>query len=186
MSFQAATPVSATIVVASHHDGGHAEHAADRSRGRSRPVGGRIERRARRSSEGGRRSRLDTVEPIEDGQRFFRRRAAVDRRLEQTTSFVAFAALEGGDAILQQLFGFTLPLGEGAACPVDVGARPRMAAVEKERARPDIDGELVAAGEVVVETDQQELLDLGGAIRSRRDIRVSARGVGTKRIGHRV
>jgi hypothetical protein len=37
----------------------------------------------------------------------------------------------------------------------------------------------------VVKADQQQLLDLGVAIRSRRDIRVSARGVGAERIGHK-
>ena len=51
-----------------------------------------------------------------------------------------------------------------------------MAAVEER--------ELVASGKVVVEADQQELLDLGVAIRFRRDIRVCARAVGTERIGH--
>ena len=61
-----------------------------------------------------------------------------------------------------------------------------MTAVEEERAGPDVDRELVAGGEIVIEADEQELLDFCVAIRSRRDIRVSARSVGTKRIGHKV
>ena len=45
-----------------------------------------------------------------------------------------------------------------------------MAPVEKQRARPHIDGELVAGGEVVVEADEQELLDFRVAIRSGRRV----------------
>ena len=88
---------------------------------------------------------LEPVQPIEHRQRLVRGRAAVDRRLQQPARFVAVAATERGDAVLQQLFGFALPLGQRAAGALDVGARARVAAIEKQRARPDVDGLLVVA-----------------------------------------
>ena len=103
-------------------------------------------------------------------------------------SFVAVPALIRGDAVLQQLFGLALPFGQRTPRPVDVGARSRMTPIEEQRPGPDVDGELVAGGEVMIEADEQELLDFGvlrTAIRDRRDIRVSARAVGTERIGHK-
>ena len=105
------------------------------------------------------------------------------RRLQQPARLVAVAALERRDAGLQQLFGFALPLGQRAARPLDVRARPRVAAIEKQRARPDVDGLVVLGGEVVIEAGEQELLDLRVAIRIRRGV-VRARAVGAKRIGH--
>ena len=53
---------------------------------------------------------------------------------------------------------------------VDVRARPRVTAIDEEGSRPDVDGELVSGGEVVIETEEQELLDLGLAIHCRRRI----------------
>ena len=101
------------------------------------------------------------------------------------------AAVERGHAALQQFLGLPLPLGERAARPIDVRARAGVAAVEKQRARPDVDGEFVVGGEVMVEAGEQQLLDFGIAIRVRRGIecprRIRARGIirriGAKRIG---
>jgi hypothetical protein len=39
-----------------------------------------------------------------------------------------------------------------------------MAPVEEQRARPDVDGLLILRGELVVEADEKELLDLRVAI----------------------
>ena len=69
---------------------------------------------------------------------------------------------------MQQLLRFALALAERAARTLDVGAGAGVAAIEEERARPDVDGELVARGEIMVEADQEELLDLRVAIRRRR------------------
>ena len=121
---------------------------------------------------------FEAVQAIEHRERLVRRRAAVDRGLQQPARFVAVAALERRDAVLQQLFGLALPLGQRAARALDVGARARVAAIEKQRARPDVDRVLVAGGEVVVEADEQQLLDLRVAIRGRRGIRVGAGAVG--------
>ena len=69
---------------------------------------------------------------------------------------------------MQQLFGLALPLGQRAARALDVGAGAAVAAVEEDDARPDVDRLLVVAGEVVVEAGEQELLDVGVAVRIRR------------------
>ena len=68
------------------------------------------------------------------------------------------------------LFGFALTLGERTSCPLDVGAGARMVAIEEERAGPDVDGEVVVRGEIMIETDQQELFDFRVAVRVRRGI----------------
>ena len=92
--------------------------------------------------------------------------------------------MERRDAVLQQLLRLALPLGERAAGPFDVGAGARVASIEKQRPRPDVDGCLVLRGEIVIETDEKQLLDLGITIRLRRGIE-RARTIGAKRIGHR-
>ena len=68
------------------------------------------------------------------------------------------------DAGLEQLLRLTLALGERAARAIDVGASPRVAAIEEQRARPDVDGLFVLRGEVVIEAGEQQLLDLRIAI----------------------
>jgi len=45
-----------------------------------------------------------------------------------------------------------------------------MAAIEKERARPDVDGLVVLSGEIMIEASEQELFDLRVAICIRRGI----------------
>ena len=61
---------------------------------------------------------------------------------------------------MHQLFGPALPLGERAAGAFDVRPGPGVAAVEEQDAPPDVDGFLVPAGEVVIETREQQLVDL--------------------------
>src|SRR5260221_14402671 len=60
---------------------------------------------------------------------------------------------------MEQLFAFTVPLGDRAARPLDVGAGPRVAAVQEEDARPDADCELMLSAEIIVEARQEQLLD---------------------------
>ena len=121
--------------------------------------------------------RFEPVQPIEHGERLFRAARRCRSRPAAAGGFVAVAAAERGDAVLQQLFGLALPLGQRAARALDVGARARVAAVEEQRARPDVDGVLVVGGEVVIEADEQQLLDLRVAIRCRLGVvsRVSRR-----------
>ena len=123
---------------------------------------------------------LEPAQAIEDGQRLVARRALVDRRFQQAPGFVAVASSERRQPLLQQLLGFSLPLGERAPRALDVRASPRVAAIEKQRARPDVDGVLVLGGEVVIQTDEQELLDLRVPIRLaplRRAQRIGSKGI---------
>ena len=60
-----------------------------------------------------------------------------------------------------------LPLGLRAARPLDVGARAIVMPIEKQHARPEVDGLFVVAGEVLVEAGEQELLDPRVAIGAR-------------------
>src|SRR5438445_743873 len=83
-----------------------------------------------------------------DGERLVGRSAAVDGGAQETARLGPFAAVKGRDAGVQELFGVTLALGDGAARPLDVGASAGMAAIEEQRARPDVDRLLVLRGEV--------------------------------------
>ncbi len=123
------------------------------------------------------RALLESIQAIENRERFVGRRALTDGGLQQTTRLARLAAIEGRDAVVQQFLGLALPFGERAASPFDVGAGTRMVAVEKQRARPDVDRLIVVAGEVVIEAGEQQLLDLGLTIRVRHGL-VRARGVG--------
>jgi hypothetical protein len=112
-------------------------------------------------------------------------RTALDRRVQQASRFVTVATVQRGGALLQELFGLALALGERAACPVDVSTGPRVASIEEQRARPDVDRLLVAGGKVVIEAGEQQLLDFRVAITVRRVVD-RACAVGAKRIGHRL
>jgi hypothetical protein len=118
----------------------------------------------------GRSGGFDPVQPFERRERVLGGRSRFDRRLQQAARFVAVTALERGETGLQQLLGLALAFGERAARPLDVGTCACMAAVEKQGARPDVDRELVVGGEVMVEADEEELLDLRVAIRCRRAV----------------
>jgi hypothetical protein len=72
--------------------------------------------------------------------------------------------------VLQEFFGLSQPLGERAARPLDVRARPWMAAIQEEHAGPDVDRLIVLSRKVMIEADEQELLDLRVAIRLRHGI----------------
>jgi hypothetical protein len=97
-------------------------------------------------------------------------------RLEQPARLVAFPALEGGDAVVEQFLGFAQPFGERRSGALDIGARPRVAAIQEQCARPDVDRLFVLGREVVIEADQQQLLDLRVAFRAGRAVRGRATG----------
>ena len=124
---------------------------------------------------------VDPVEPIEQRQRFVRVGSSADRILEESPRLHRLAAVERGQAAIQQLLGLALPLGHGAPGTFDVRARPGMAAVEKQRAGPDVDRLFELGREVVVKAGEQQLLDLGVPIPVRRGIDL-ARTIGRKRL----
>jgi glutamate formiminotransferase / 5-formyltetrahydrofolate cyclo-ligase len=117
---------------------------------------------------GSRQRNLEAIQPAKHGEGFIRGRTALNRGLQQAAGFVSFAALERRDAVVQEFFGLALPLGERAASPLDVGAGAGVVAIEKQRARPDVDRGFVARREIMIETNEQQVLDFGVAIRLRR------------------
>jgi hypothetical protein len=161
------------------HERGHNRSRSTRFRGRR--VG--LARPGRRRRGGSRGRCFETIQPLEESQRFVRGRAAVYCGSEQPPRFAALAAMERRDAGLQQLFRLTLALGNGAAGPLDVRARARMTAIEEERARPHVDRLVVLRREVVIEADEQEMFDFRVAIRVHsRLVRVS--GVAAVSVRH--
>ena len=64
--------------------------------------------------------------------------------------------------LVAYILALTLTLRDGAARALDVGAGPRMAAVEEQDARPDADCELVLSAEIMVESGEEKLLDSRG------------------------
>ena len=57
--------------------------------------------------------------------------------------------------------GLALQLGLRAARALDIGARAIVVAIEKQHARPEVDGLFVLTGEVLVEPGEEQLLDAG-------------------------
>src|SRR6185436_15232986 len=106
-----------------------------------------------------------------------------DGGIQQVARGVGTAVLECLGAAMQQLVRLALALGLRAARTIDVRAGTRVAAIEKQDARPDVNGLFVIAGEVSIQTDEQELLDSRVALVSFE--RVSGGSVGRQRVRHR-
>ena len=143
-------------------------------------------RSARGTTDRAGRTRVGSnrFEPLEQHERLFALRTALDGRGEQRPRGPRIAAIERGRAGLQELVALALPLGDGAARPVDVGLGPRVAAIEKEHPRPDADGELVLSDEIVIEAGEEELFDASVAFALRHFSRFGE-VVGPQRVGHR-
>lgn len=60
---------------------------------------------------------------------------------------------------MNQFLAFALALRNRASRTLDVGARPSVTAVDEQCARPNIDRQLVLAGEIVIEPAQQQLFE---------------------------
>ena len=65
---------------------------------------------------------------------------------------------------MDELFAFALAFGDRAARPLDIRSRTSVAAIDEERSRPDVDGEIVLAGEVIIEAVQKQLFKARFAI----------------------
>jgi glutamate formiminotransferase / 5-formyltetrahydrofolate cyclo-ligase len=130
------------------------------------------------------RAVIESIQTIEDRERLVWRSALANRRFQQPARFARLAAIERGYPVVQQLFRFTLSLGERAASAIDVGTGAGMITVEEQRSRPDVDRLIVLSGEIVIEADEEQLLDLRLTIRFRHGL-MRARRVVTKRVGHR-
>src|SRR5258706_16127409 len=65
---------------------------------------------------------------------------------------------------MQQFLRLALPLGNRASRALDVGPGAVVVALEKDDARPDVDGLFVVSGEVMIESGDKEFFDARGAI----------------------
>ena len=132
-------------------------------RARTTVAAARVSAAARRDGKAAVDSGVDMrrqpLDALQHRQRFFRPRAALDRRGQQAPGVVGVAAGERGGPGLEQLFPFALPFGDGAARPLDVGAGPRVAAVQEQDPRPDTDCQFVLSAEIMVEAGEEQLLD---------------------------
>jgi hypothetical protein len=108
------------------------------------------------------------VQPIDQRVKLVGPRTHVHGRLQQPPRFRLLPTVERCHAAVEQLLGAALALGERATRPIDVRASTRLAPIEKERARPDVDRAFEASSEVVVESGKQQLLDFRVAIGVRR------------------
>ena len=110
------------------------------------------------------------------------RRAPRQRVAQQRAGLLHVAAIERIEALVDQGFGLALPLGLRAPRALDVGASAIVMAIEEQDARPEIDGGVELAGEVVIEPRDEQVLDAhvlsGGAGR------LSRGRDGRQRLGH--
>ena len=124
---------------------------------------------------------LQPIETMQQGQRFVAATGTLGRR-QQLPGRRAIAARERIGPGLKELFCLPLSFRERAPCPLDIRTRFPVGTIEKEHARPDVDGEIVTAGEIVIETGEQQLFDSGVTITIGV---IGIRGpIGAKRVGH--
>ena len=99
------------------------------------------------------------------------------------------AGVIGGHTLVNQGFDLALAFRDEAARAIDIGLGAGVAAVEKRDPGPDVDGVIEAAGEILVEAGEQQLLDaalaLGGLAISREVARRAVRHL-ARAIGHSV
>jgi hypothetical protein len=110
------------------------------------------------------RGRVESIESLEQRQRFFGRGAVLDGGRQQPARRRGFAALEGRRARLDELLGFPLAFGNRAAGALDVGTCARVPAIEEEGAGPDVDSQLVLSRKVVIEAVEKQFFDAGFAV----------------------
>ena len=85
---------------------------------------------------------------------------------------------------MKQFLRLALLFRHRASCALDVRAGARVAAIEEQHPRPDVDGLCVVGGKILIETGKQKALDLGVAL----GVTVGRGGIvdwiRAKRIGH--
>lgn len=127
--------------------------------------------------------RLRGAEPldaIEHSLSIVQRSTALDGVRHETSSQGDITSVKGLDALMEDRFGLALPLRLCATGSLDIRACSTVMTVEEQNAGPQVDGLFVVAGEVLIETREQQLLDscvpFGAAQR------LGGSGFGTKRI----
>src|SRR5688572_5559919 len=79
---------------------------------------------------------------------------------------IRFAGFEKLLARLKHFLRAPLTLGDGAAGPVDVGTRSRVRPIQKQHARPDVNGVFEMAVEIQVKALNEQLVGPAGPIDS--------------------
>ena len=120
--------------------------------------------RGNRGRRSGRRG-TEAIDAREKRERHFVRPAPLHSRVQHLPRSLDLSALERRDAVVEQLLGFALPLGQRAPGALDVGARPRVLAIQEQRARPDVDRLGVVERKILIEAAEKQALDLGSAFR---------------------
>ena len=124
---------------------------------------------------------FEPLHPVEQDQRFVARGPLLDCAGQQVAGALDVSGFVRIESAVQELLGLALPFAERAARPLDIGARTRVATVEKEDACPEVNRLLVAPREVLIEPGEQELLHA----RIVRPIRRDRTRLGNlERIGH--
>ena len=107
----------------------------------------------------GRAANIEAIDPAEHAEGDIVRRALVERIAQQLARAHDLALVEGIETLMNERFGNALAFGLRAARAIDVGARPIVGPIEKQHARPEVDGLFEFAGEVVIETGHEQMLD---------------------------
>ena len=76
--------------------------------------------------------RVQPVEPSENRERFGVGRTTLHGAREKAARRFGIAFRKRGEPAMHELFRLALALGDRAACPLDVRARSRVAAVEEQ------------------------------------------------------
>ena len=113
----------------------------------------------RRSGTGRALPHFEAIDAAEHAERDVVRGTLVERIAQQLTRAHHFAPVEGIEALVHERFGNALAFGLRAARAIDVGTRPIVGPIEKQHAGPEIDGLFEFAGEVVIETGHEQMLD---------------------------
>jgi hypothetical protein len=74
----------------------------------------------------------------------------LDNASDQLAREVVLASVECRDPLIEELFRFAVTLRERAPRPLDVRASAIVSALQKDHARPHIDGLVVVSREIVV------------------------------------
>ena len=155
--------------------GGEQEHHdRDARPPRARTVrrhGARPERQSRRRRHRRRlhrRGGVDAIDAREKRERHVVGAAALHGGVQHLPGRFDLSPLERRDAVVKQLLRLALLLGHRAAGAIDVGACPRVIAIEKQRARPDVDGLRVIAPQNIDRVPQSAGFRFWRRVRRRR------------------
>lgn len=87
------------------------------------------------------------------------RGALVEGIAQERPSADDLATIERFEALVHERLRDSLLLGLSASGPIDIGARSIVGAIEKEHARPQVDGGIELTREIVIEPGDEQMLD---------------------------